>query len=47
VVKMESKFREFQNLIHLKLWNCQSLEELPDLDKIRILKHLYIFNCIS
>jgi Leucine-rich repeat (LRR) protein len=45
VVKMESKFSEFHNLTHFQLWNCASLEELPDLHKLSSLKYLVINKC--
>jgi Leucine-rich repeat (LRR) protein len=45
VVKMESKFSEFHNLIHLSIVELSTLEDLPDLHKLSSLKHLVIFNC--
>eukprot|EP00253_Pinus_taeda_P015978 PITA_15978 len=47
VLKMESKFSEFHNLMHLQLWNCPTLEDLPDLHKLTSLKRLDIFNCVK
>jgi hypothetical protein len=47
IVRMESKFCEFQNLTVLQLWNCVMLEELPDLHRIKSLRKLDIFNCIK
>lgn len=35
VVKMDSKFCEFQNLTLLKLWSCSMLEELPALHRLK------------
>ena len=45
--RMESKFCEFHNLIILQLWECQRLEELPDLYNLRSLRRLDIFKCIK
>jgi hypothetical protein len=47
IVRMESKFCEFQNLTVLRLWNCVMLEELPDLHRVKSLRKLDILNCIK
>jgi hypothetical protein len=43
MIKMESKFSEFQNLTHFQLWNCENLEELSYVHKLRSLKQIDIF----
>ena len=45
LLKMESKFCEFQNLNHLQLWECDMLEELSDLHQIGSLKQLDVKGC--
>lgn len=45
MVKMHDRFCEFHNLIHLVLWRCDMLEELPELHKLKSLKQLDIGCC--
>ena len=45
IVKMDSRFCEFQNLVTLQLYRCNMLEELSDLHKLKGLRQLYIYSC--
>jgi disease resistance protein RPS2 len=45
ILKFDSRFCEFQNLVHLHLWYCERLEELSDLHKLKGLRQLYIYGC--
>ena len=44
-LKWMTRFCEFHNLIHLKLWGCDRLEELLELHKLNILRQLDICYC--
>jgi len=45
MVKLQSSFPAFQNLIYLRLQHCQMLEELPHLHNLGSLRHLDIISC--
>ena len=47
VVKMEGKFSEFFRLTWVKFWECDRLEELPDLHKLINLRKLEIYSCFK
>jgi hypothetical protein len=45
IVKMDSRFCEFQNIVPLQLYRCNMLEDLSVLHNLKGLKQLYIFSC--